>query len=812
MLRNYILVACRNLWKNKGFSAINIIGLAVGIAICLLILLFVKDELGYDRYNSKAAQIYRVDGDIKFGGIRMILAVSPDPMGPTMKKDYPQVAQFVRFRNFSGRFLVKKGNQNLQESGVRYADSTLFDVFSLPLVQGDSATALVEPNSIVLSETMARKYFSSVNVVGKTLLVNDTNIYKVTGVMKDMPFQSHFREDFFISMSSNPESRSGLWVMNNFNTYLVLRPGSDPKQLASRFDAMLDKYLFPQVQQMLGSSEDEFKKGGNFAQYTLTPLTGIHLNSNKIGELGANSDLKYVYIFSATAVFILFIACINFMNLSTARSSNRAKEVGIRKVLGSLRGNLVRQFLTESILLSFISLALALLIVSLCLPYFNALSGKDIQLHALSGPDTVLGLCALAGIVGLLAGSYPAFYLSSFVPMKVLKGVLSTGFKSGRFRSTLVIFQFSISIFLIISTIVIYNQLRFIRNKDIGFNREQVLVLQNTDVLGRNARAFRSGLMQIPGVQDVTMTGFLPTNTYRNEAPMFLDPTLDQKKAISLQIWDIDEHYTSTLGIKFVRGRNFSEQFPTDSTGIVINETAARLLGYADPLNKKLYIPKNFQAAKSDDNIASFHILGVVKDFNFNSLRQPVTPLALMLGTNHNSTAIRIHTTNIPRLITQVNEVWNSITVFQPFNNSFMDDDFNRIYNSEQRIGNMFINFAVLAIFIACLGLFGLVTYAAEQRSREIGIRKVLGASIRNIVALLSRDFLGLVIIASLITFPLAWLAMNHWLEDFAYRISIGWMVFAAAGVLAILIALATVSFQAVKAALANPVKSLKTE
>ena len=812
MLKNYILIACRNLLKNKGFSAINIIGLAVGIAICLLILLFVKDELGYDRYNEKAAQVYRVDGDIKFGGVRMVLAVSPDPMGPTMKKDYPQVAQFVRFRNFSGRFLVKKGNQNLQENWVQYADSTLFDVFSLPLVYGDSATALVEPNSIVLSETMARKYFSEVNVVGKTLVINDTNNYKVTGVMKDMPVQSHFKEDFFISMSSNPESRSDLWVMNNFNTYLLLRPGSDPKQLASRFDAMLDKYLFPQVQQMLGSSKDEFKKGGNFAQYTLTPLLEIHLNSNKIGELGANSDMRYVYIFSATAIFILLIACINFMNLSTARSSNRAKEVGIRKVLGSLRGNLVRQFLTESILLSFISLALALMIVSLCLPYFNSLSGKDIQLHALSGPGTILGLTALAGIVGLLAGSYPAFYLSSFVPMKVLKGFLSTGFKSGRFRSTLVVFQFSISIFLIISTIVIYNQLRFIRNKDIGFDREQVLVLQNTDVLGSKVKAFRSGLMQIPGVQDVTMTGFLPTNTYRNEAPMFLDPTLDQKKAISLQIWDIDEHYTSTLGIKFVKGRNFSEQFPTDSTGIIINETAARLLGYTDPLNKKLYIPKNFQAAKSDDNIVSFHILGVIKDFNFNSLRQPVTPLALMLGTNHNSTAIRIHSTNIPRLITQVNKVWNSIAVSQPFNNSFMDDDFNRIYNSEQQIGNMFINFAVLAIFIACLGLFGLVTYAAEQRSREIGIRKVLGASIRNIVALLSKDFLRLIVIASLITFPFAWWAMNHWLEDFAYRISIGWLVFAAAGVLAILIALGTVSFQAVKAALANPVKSLKTE
>ncbi len=644
------MIACRNLWKNKGFSAINITGLAVGIATCLMILLFVKDELSYDRYNEKAARIYRVDGDIKFGGIRMILATSPDPMGPTMKKDFPEVARFVRFRNFNGRFLVKKGNQNIQENTAQYADSTLFDVFSLPLISGDSATALVEPNSIVISETMARKYFNDVNPVGKTLVINDTNAYKVTGVMKDMPAQSHFTQNFFISMSSTPESRSGMWVIDNFSTYVLLRPGSDPKRLVARFDNMLDKYLFPQIQQMLGSSRDEFNKGGNFARYSLTPLTDIHLKSNKIGELGANGDMKYIYIFSAAeAVFILFIACINFTNLSTARSANRAKEVGIRKVLGTLRGSLIRQFLTESILISFISLALSIVIVGLCLPLFNSLSGKEIQLNALSGPRTVMGLTTLALFVGLLAGSYPAFYLSSFVPMKVLKGILSTGFKSGRFRSTLVVFQFSISIFLIISTLVIYNQLRYIRNKDIGFNREQILVLQNTDVLGSHAKAFRAELMQIPGVRDVTMTGFLPTNTYRSEAPMFLDPSLDQKKAISLQIWDVDEHYTPTLDIHFVKGRNFSGQFPTDSSGIVINETAARLLGYPDPLNKKLYIPKDFQAPKSADNIVSFHIIGVVKDFNFNSLRQQVTPLAMMLNVNNYCTAIRVKTPGYPR-------------------------------------------------------------------------------------------------------------------------------------------------------------------
>src|SRR5579864_1776744 len=364
MLKNNLLVSLRNLWKSKGFTAINILGLTVGLATCLMILLFVTDELGYDRFNAKADRIYRIDADIQFGGNRMILAVTPDPMGPTSKKDYPQVEQFLRFRNFPGKFLVKKGERNFQETRVMFADSTLFEVFTLPLIHGNAKTALTDPGSVVLSESMAEKYFNSIDVVGKSILINDTNNYKVTGVMKDMPAQSHFAEDFFISMSTNEESREGMWVMNNFNTYLLLKPGADPKQLTSRFDDMLEKYLFPQIQQMLGSSRDAFKKGGNYANYSLMPLRDIHLRSNKTGEMGTNSDIKYIYIFSGIAILILLIAGVNFMNLSTARSANRAKEVGVRKVLGSLRINLIAQFLTESILVSLTALVLAVALVS----------------------------------------------------------------------------------------------------------------------------------------------------------------------------------------------------------------------------------------------------------------------------------------------------------------------------------------------------------------------------------------------------------------------------------------------------------------
>ena len=807
MIKNYFKIAFRNLWKHKGFSAINIFGLAVGIAVCLLIMLFVIDELSYDKFNSKADRIYRVDGDIKFGGTHFILAVAPDPMGPTLKKDYPQVEEYVRFRD-NGGFRVKKGNENVQENKVIYTDSSLFDVFTLPIIAGDPKTALTDPKSVVITETIAKKYFNSTDIVGKTLVVNDTGNYKISGVIKNIPTQSHFNFDFFVSMSTIDESRKNNWLSNNFNTYILLKEDADAKALEAQLETVTNKYVGEQAQQYLNMSMKEFKKMGNFDNYSLTPLTKIHLHSDKVAELGANGNLQYVYIFSAIGIFILLIACVNFMNLSTAHSSSRAKEVGVRKVLGSMKQSLVSQFLTESILISFIALLFAVAFAALLLPYFNQLAGKQIELGLLSKGWLIPSLLLLVLIVGLLAGSYPAFYLSAFQPISVLKGKLTAGFKSGWLRNSLVIFQFAISIILIIGTVVIYNQLQFIRNKELGFNREHVLVIKNTYSLGDQAKSFKNELQNISGVQEVTMTGWLPTGDYRSDSPLYPDATLDQKTAVSMQNWYVDEKYIPTLQMQIAKGRNFSSQMLTDSSAIIINEAAAKLLNFTDPINKTLY----YITSLKNKTVKEYHIVGVVKDFNFNSLRQTISPLALFYGEEKGSVAMRIKTDNISPLIAQVENKWKSMVPGQPFNYSFMGDDFNKIYSSDQRVGKIAMTFSILAILIACLGLFGLVTYAAEQRTKEIGIRKVLGATVTNIVGMLSKDFLKLVMVAALIAFPVAWWAISKWLQDFAYRINISWWIFIIAGVITLLIALVTVSFKAIEAAITNPVKSLRTE
>ena len=807
MLRNYIKIALRNLWKSKGFSAINIIGLAIGLATCLLIILFVLDELSYDRYNKKADRIYRVDGDIKFGGNRYILAVAPDPMGATLKKDYPQVEQYVRFRDIGG-LLLKKGNENVQEDKVIYADSTLFDVFTLPLLDGDPQTALQAPNSLVITASTARKYFNTTQAVGRTVLVDNRANYKITGVIKDIPAQSHFNYDFFVSMATLEESRRNNWVSNNFNTYVVLKEGSDPKKLEAQFDALIEKYVGPAVKQIMSIDMAEFRKAGNYEKLFLTPLTSIHLYSDKTAELAPNSSIQYVYIFSAIAFFILLIACVNFMNLSTARSANRAREVGVRKVLGSLKANLVKQFLTESILISCIALVLALVLAFVMLPTFNHLAAKEIKLNLLANPWLLPTLLLMVLITGLLAGSYPAFYLSSFKPIQVIKGKLAAGFKTSWLRSGLVVFQFAISIILIIATMVIYKQLNFIQSHKTGFNREQVLVLHNTSPLGSKAKTFKEELVKISGVENATMTGYLPTNGWRNDNPVFADPTLDQKKAVSMQTWDVDEQYLSTLGMELVTGRNFSKNFLTDSSAIIINEAAAKLYGFTEPIGKNLYYLRDINTRYA----SVLHVIGIVKDFNFSSFKQQVTPLALLWGPNAGNTAIRISSTNIPHLVKQIENLYNNMAPGEPFNYTFMDEDFNNLYRTEQRMGVIAISFSALAILIACLGLFGLAAYAAEQRTKEIGIRKVLGATVSNITAMLSKDFLRLVIVAAVIAFPLAWWVMHSWLQDFAYRTNISWWVFIMAGAVAAFIAVFTVSFQTIRAALMNPVKSLRTE
>ncbi|MDN3583345.1 ABC transporter permease [Mucilaginibacter flavus] len=809
MIKNYIKTAYRSLRKNRGFTTINIMGLALGLATCLLIVLYVADELSYDRYNDKASRIYRVNEDLKLGDNAVKYAVCMAPLAKTLIAEYPFVENATRLKN-AGTSHVKKGTLNISENRVAFADPSLFSVFTLPMINGNAASALVEPNSVVITETTAQKYFNSTNVVGKTLLFNDNTLCKVTGVIKDVPRQSHFNFDFFISMSSFPDSRSTEWLRSDYNTYVLLKDKSYAKQLEASFPALLEKFSGAQMKAQLNLSYAEFEKQGSFFRLNLIPLTDIHLKSNISGELSANGTTQYVYIFLLIAVFILLIACINFMNLSTARSANRAREVGVRKVLGSARKHLIAQFLTESVLVTIISTVLAFVIALFLLPLFNQLSGKELAINASSMVWIVPALVAIALFVGVLSGSYPAFYLSAFQPVDVLKGKLATGFKGSRLRSFFVVFQFSISIFLIIGTLVIYNQLNYIQSKNLGYNRSQVLVVKNVFELNGQAKLFKQKVKELPGVINATMTGFLPTSGWKNTAIYFRDASINEKTSLFPQSWQIDEDYIGTLGMKMAAGRNFSKDMATDSDGVMINEAAAKFLGFKDPVNSVIY-----KATDSKHDLAhtkQYRVLGVVKDFNFNSLHENVSPVVMTLAENNGALSIRLNTNNLSQLMSQINAVWKDVNPNVQINYSFMDQDFDATYRTEQRTGQIFIIFTALAIIIACLGLFGLAAYAAEQRTKEIGIRKVLGASVAAIAGMLSKDFVKLVGISILIASPLAWYAMNKWLQDFAYRINIQWWVLALAGIAALLIAVVTVSFQSIKAAVANPVDSLKNE
>ena len=808
MFRSYLKIALRNLRKNKAFSAINILGLAIGIGTCLLITLYVMDEISYDRYNEKADRIYRVNASINFGGTLQNLAVAPDPLAPTMVKEYPQVENAVRFRNY-GSAVIRKGEQNIKEERIIAADATLFDVFTLPMIDGNPKTALAEPNTVVITEPIARKYFGTTRATGKVLRFDNSTDYKVTGVIQKIPATSHFHFDFFISMSGFDESKQNNWVSFNFNTYLLLREGAGPGFLEKAFEQLKDKYLYPQAQEIMSITRESFEKSGSYINFSLTPLRDIHLRSDLTAELGANSSIQFVYIFSAVALLILVIACVNFMNLSTARSANRAKEVGVRKVLGTHRSHLVNQFLTESVVMSLIAFLLGYIIALLMLPLFNQLAGKELSLSVMQHPVLLPVLFGCSVVVGLLAGSYPAFYLSSFQPIKVLKGTTGSGFRSSRFRSTLVVFQFSISIALIIGTIVIYRQLNYIQNKKLGFNKEQVLVVKDTYVLGQQTEVFRNEALRLPHIVSASVSGYLPVPSSRSEDIFFPEGEMDPEKSISMQNWMVDVEYINTMGMEMAKGRNFSKGLQTDSTAVIINEAAAGVMGLQDPVGKKL----GLLADVNDKNSMRYYtIIGVVKNFNYESLRNNIEALCMRLGRSTGSMSFRMKTGDVMGVLQSMERLWKKMVPGEAFTYSFLDEDFNAVYRTEQRMGRIFISFAVLAIFIACLGLFGLVTYAAEQRTREIGIRKVLGASVGSIAGMLSKDFLKLVLIAALIVFPVSWWAMQRWLQDFAYRISISWWIFVFAAAVALLIALLTISFQAIKAALANPVESLRTE
>ena len=592
MIKNYLKIAWRNIRKNKTFSIINIAGLAIGLACFILIAMFVMDEISYDRYNEKVDRIYRVNSDIRFGGTELKLAVCSDPMGATLKKDYPQVEQFARIYASRGSKLIKKGDQYINEDRVAHADSTLFDVFTLPAITGDTKKALNEPNTVVISESAAKKYFGTTDAVGKTLETNDNNstLYKVTAVIRDVPENSHFHFDFLFSMD-NVDYGFGNFLSHNFQTYIVLKPGTDYKAFEKNFSQVIDKYILPQAKQFMQvNSMEEFAKSGNKLEYSLMPVTDIHLRSDRFPELSPNGNIQYVYIFSAVAIFILLIACVNFMNLSTARSANRAKEVGIRKVLGTEKKSLVGQFLTESTVMVFLGLVLAITLVWVFLGYFNDMSGKSLNISTLFQPGYLVFLLALPLVVGAMAGVYPAFFLSSFQPITVLKGKINQGFRRSYFRSTLVVFQFFTSIVLIIGTIVVFRQLNFIQNKKIGFNKDQVLIIDGTGALGNNVDAFRNEVGRMSGVKSSSFAGYLPvSNSSRNDNTFSTETVMTEKNGFNMQVWNIDYNYIPTLGMELLKGRNFSPDFGSDSSGIIINESTAKVIGFDDPVGKKLY-------------------------------------------------------------------------------------------------------------------------------------------------------------------------------------------------------------------------------
>ncbi len=813
MLKSYLVVALRNLKKQKFYSAINTIGLAVGIASCLIIVLYVTNELSYDRHFSNSDRIYRVESEIKFGDNHLVLSVTPGPMAETLRKDYPEVEASTRLWN-SNTVIFRRSEESFKEPYVVFGDSTLFEIFDIPFVSGNPKTSLREPNTMVISQKAAEKYFPNEDALGQALTSNNGTVWKITGVFANIPANTHFHFDFIRSLVSDPYSKDENWLSNNFHTYVKLVRGTNPIDLQNKFPKMVDTYAGPQLKFALGNdfSLDNFKAQGNKLEYTLQPVTRIHLHSDRIAEIEANSDIMYVYIFSIIAGFILIIACINFMNLSTARSANRAKEVGIRKVMGSIRAHLIRQFLMESILVSVLSFVLAIGLAWISLPMFNTLAQKNLQIPFYSIQFWLI-LSAGALLTGVMAGLYPSFFLSAFLPVNVLKGNLALGSKSGFVRGTLVVFQFWISIVLVIGTIAVNRQLSFIQNKKIGFNKEQVIVIHDTYALRDQLQSFKDEVEQNNFIKSGTISGFLPiSGTSRSDNthwPAAQQPTEDNM--VSIQNWDVDYDYVKTLGMHIVAGRDFSKDFLSDSSAVILNQAAVKAFGFANPIGEK--IATFAESANLDTKLLRIStVVGVVEDFHFETLRQNIGPLALFLSRSSGLISFKFDSDNTRDVIAHIETTWKKFGPGLPFDYSFLDEDFGRMYQSEQRLGDIFSVFAGLAIIIACLGLFALTAFTAEQRTKEIGIRKVMGATVSGIVILLSKEFGKLILIAFALAAPAAWYGIDWWLKGYSYRTEVGVVVYVMAGVLAFGVAWITMSFQSIKAALANPIKSLRSE
>ena len=792
MLRNYIKIAIRNLWRHKVFSLINILGLAVGMTACFLIFLYVSFELSYDSFHSKADRIFRVVADIKTP-TEVINASGPSWAVPAnAKSEFPEIESFVRISG-GDNVLVRKGNIKFQEENTMWADSSFFKIFDFKLLKGDPETALRDPSSIVFTETTAKKYFGNADPMGQTLLLTgDALPAKVTGVMKDIPENSQIKGDMILSMTTITQKYpvDSQWGNYGASAYFLLKRGTNPKNLEKKFPAFLEKRIGTQM-----------KKSQMYATLFLEPFRDVYLRSTRDGSKTGN--INNVYIFSIIAVFILLIACINFINLTTARSAERAREVGIRKLVGAARSQLTSQFIGESIVLCLIAFVLSVIFSSLLLPLFNQLAGKTISTGLFQNPKYIV-LLFLASIgIGLLAGIYPALVLSSYKPVVVLKGRFATGTRGILLRKGLVVAQFTISIALMIATIIVYNQMNYMRRQNLGFSKDQMMII---DTNGDPAKKdFQQELANLPGIKSTAMSSSVPGGGNPG-AYSEIENNKGDLQIANLDLYFVDFDYINLYKIKMIAGRGFSKDFGTDTTqAMVLNEAAVKMFGYHSPQEA---VGKRFKQWGREGKI-----IGVMKDFHFRSLQQPIKPLSMRIEPGGcNLVSVNLAASNFPATISAIENKWKKLIPNRPFNYYFLDEFFDRQYRSEVRFGNLFLNFGILAIFISCLGLLGLASYSTIQRTKEIGVRKVIGATVSNIVNLLSKDFLILVLISFIIASPIAWLGMYKWLQNFAYRINLGWLAFALAGFAAIVIAFITVSFQAIKAAIANPVKSLRTE
>ena len=799
MFKNNLKIAWRNILKSKGIFSINIVGLALGIASCLIIMLFVVDELSYDRYNEKADDIVNVVFRAKINGEEIKEGAVMAPVGETLKQELPEVLDATRIRNI-GTPKITVDNQSYREDRFAFVDANFFNVFTLPIIDGDTKNPLQELNTAVITRARAEKFFGATNAVGKLFyLEGEEQPFRVTGIIEEVPQNSHFHFDIFASIEGLDEAKSDSWFKGDFFTYLLLKQGSDYKNLETKLPYIIEKYVGFKMQEQMGLSYEEFTKENQLG-LRIFPLTDIHLYSDNsaYSQLEQGGDIKYVYIFSAIALFMLLIASINFMNLSTATAAKRAKEVGIRKVLGSNKNQLLYQFLSESFMATVIAMVFAAILVIISLPFYNELSGKELQLDFLWKPTVLISLVFLTLFISLLAGGYPAFFLSSFKPIAALKNKFLGGNNNKGVRSGLVIFQFVVSAGLILATLVVNQQMQYIQNKDIGYDRDELLVLREAYLLGNDREAFKSELLKNPKVAYISQSAFAPAGFTDNNQTMI---SKDGQFLRRMPVYNIDENYIPTMGMDLVAGRNFSKEFGTDSTNIIINETAAKVLGLGEePIGK---VVTTGGGAKT--------VVGVIKDFHFKSLHQTIDPLFMMYAP-YGGLIIKAKSADMSGLIADTNALWNSFNTDETFGYTLLDESYRQTYATEQKMGNLLNIFALLTILVACLGLFGLVTFTAEQRFKEIGIRKVLGSSVIEIVSMLSKDFLKLVFISFFIAFPIGYYLMNKWLEGFAYRIEIQWWLFALAALVTLLIAFGTIGWKSFRAATMNPINALRDE